>query len=362
MARQSNFTDHITKFSTKPPGHDAARQRENQRRHRARVKGRIVELEDALSSTQRELENALKQIDNLNAEVQRLQSLIPIPQTTARAESTSITVQPPDCEPHPQPSNSPSVDCQRYRPAGETAITPARASSIGDPDDCPLLPAPLPGESTITCREAYSIINDRNAPSDIDTSTMNEWLKEGFRRANAPGSGSPAKRCQGPGVPPVLHDSTTMSHHNPLSHISLPIRSLPRSRQFYTAVLAPLGLSLVYDSTVSNPTKTLRILGYGPDPEHELLNLFEYPDVEQSAAIPGPGFHVAFNAPSREAVKEFHAKALENGGKDRGEPGLREAYGRGYYAAFVEDVDGWRVEAVCKLPEVALGEEPSEAN
>ncbi|KAK4168304.1 Lactoylglutathione lyase [Cladorrhinum sp. PSN259] len=151
-----------------------------------------------------------------------------------------------------------------------------------------------------------------------------------------------------------------MSQQNPLSHISLPISSLPRSRQFYCAVLAPLGLSLVYDSTTSNPSKTPRILGYGPDPEHEILNLFEYPDLHQhasgSSAKPGPGFHVAFSATSREAVREFHAEAMKNGGRDRGQPGLREAYGTDYYAAFVEDVDGWRVEVVCKVP-VAEGEE-----
>lgn len=150
-----------------------------------------------------------------------------------------------------------------------------------------------------------------------------------------------------------------------LSHISLPVRSLPLSRQFYTAVLSPLGLALVYDSSIvvvslnpssSSSSKTRpRVLGYGPDPDHEILNLFEYPDFDSSAdnstSKPGRGFHVAFNAPSREAVQEFHAKAIENGGKDRGQPGLREAYGRDYFAAFVEDVDGWRLEVVCKVSE-----------
>jgi catechol 2,3-dioxygenase-like lactoylglutathione lyase family enzyme len=65
---------------------------------------------------------------------------------------------------------------------------------------------------------------------------------------------------------------------------------------------------------------------------------------------PGPGFHVAFAAPSRAAVARFHAAALENGGQDNGAPGLRPQYGENYYAAFVIDPDGYRVEAVIDAP------------
>jgi catechol 2,3-dioxygenase-like lactoylglutathione lyase family enzyme len=61
---------------------------------------------------------------------------------------------------------------------------------------------------------------------------------------------------------------------------------------------------------------------------------------------PGPGFHLAFNAPSREAVDAFHAAALANGGRDDGAPGVRPHYSPSYYAAFVFDPDGHRLEAV----------------
>lgn len=54
--------------------------------------------------------------------------------------------------------------------------------------DCALLPPPSVGESTIPCREAYSIIKDRSSP-EFDLSTATEWLKPGFRRAVAPGTG-----------------------------------------------------------------------------------------------------------------------------------------------------------------------------
>ena len=137
------------------------------------------------------------------------------------------------------------------------------------------------------------------------------------------------------------------THFNPLGHISLGIRSYEASKAFYNAVLAPLGLKLVYDSETIAP-RTPRILGYGPDEEHELVNLFEYVD---SASAPGPGCHIAFNAPTWQAVRDFHEAAVRCGGKSNGDPGLRAHYGPNYYAAFVIDPDGWRLEAVCKSDE-----------
>ncbi|KAG7286003.1 hypothetical protein NEMBOFW57_008300 [Staphylotrichum longicolle] len=142
-----------------------------------------------------------------------------------------------------------------------------------------------------------------------------------------------------------------MSHYNPLGHISIGVRDYEVSKAFYSAVLAPLGLNLVYDSEASHPgTKKVRTLGYGPDPQHELLNIFEF---AEDATPPGPGFHLAFNAPTRMAVVEFHAMAMESGGTDNGLPGVRVHYGATYFAAFVVDPDGWRLEAVCKDPEEA---------
>jgi catechol 2,3-dioxygenase-like lactoylglutathione lyase family enzyme len=62
--------------------------------------------------------------------------------------------------------------------------------------------------------------------------------------------------------------------------------------------------------------------------------------------VPSEGFHVAFAAPSREAVTAFHRAALEHGGKDNGGSGLHPEYGSHYFAAFVFDPDGYRIEAV----------------
>ena len=59
------------------------------------------------------------------------------------------------------------------------------------------------------------------------------------------------------------------------------------------------------------------------------------------------GLHSCFTAPSRAAVDAFHSAALQAGGRDNGAPGLRVQYGPDYYAAFVIDPDGYRIEAYC---------------
>ena len=61
---------------------------------------------------------------------------------------------------------------------------------------------------------------------------------------------------------------------------------------------------------------------------------------------PGDGFHLAFAAPTRTAVLEFHQAALAAGGQDNGGAGLNPEYGPDYFAAFVIDPDGYRIEAV----------------
>lgn len=70
--------------------------------------------------------------------------------------------------------------------------------------------------------------------------------------------------------------------------------------------------------------------------------------VSPEARAPGAGFHLAFTAASEEAVRQFHAAALQLGGADVGGPGLRANYGPNCYAAFVLDPDGTKLEAVCQ--------------
>ena len=133
--------------------------------------------------------------------------------------------------------------------------------------------------------------------------------------------------------------------NNGLSHLSIGVRNIEISKQFYSATLTPLGLALVYESPSSSSGSKPRVLGYGPDEENEIVNIFEHGD---EAHAPGRGCHLAFDASSRDIVRAFHAAAIANGGICNGEPGLREHYGQNYFAAFVIDPDGWRLEAVCK--------------
>ncbi|MGR6467036.1 VOC family protein [Rhizobium sp. PAMB 3182] len=128
-----------------------------------------------------------------------------------------------------------------------------------------------------------------------------------------------------------------------LHHISLGVGDIERSAEFYDAALAPLGYVRVWSDI--RPGESDQAVGYGEPGGGDKLALKEF---GHSAQPPGPGFHIAIAAPSRQAVASFHAAALAAGGRDNGPPGLRPHYGPTYYAAFVVDPDGHHIEAVFK--------------
>ena len=119
-----------------------------------------------------------------------------------------------------------------------------------------------------------------------------------------------------------------------IGHVSLGVKDLAVATAFYDAVMAALGFERVWTSDQG--------VGYGVMGLSEFLDLFPRED----AAAPGGGFHLAFDAPSPEAVDRFHATALTHGGRNLGAPGPRPHYGATYYAAFVLDPDGYKLEAV----------------
>ena len=84
-----------------------------------------------------------------------------------------------------------------------------------------------------------------------------------------------------------------------------------------------------------------RVLGYGAAEPSWWLNLTNRPVPRDAKS----GVHFSFTAPTTASVDAFHAAALRAGGTDNGPPGLRPDYGPGYYAAFIVDPDGYRIEA-----------------
>ena len=127
-----------------------------------------------------------------------------------------------------------------------------------------------------------------------------------------------------------------------LDHVSLGVADIARSRRFYDAVLQPLGLARIVDFGS----------GRGSDYGAAAGSLGVQFTItrESGVAAPYPGVHLCFRAPSREAVRAFHAAAVAAGGRDDGAPGLRPHYHPDYYAAFVRDPDGHRIEAVTYVP------------
>src|SRR5262245_16549142 len=105
-----------------------------------------------------------------------------------------------------------------------------------------------------------------------------------------------------------------------LGHLSFGVRDLARAAAFYEQALAPLGFVKVWSNDHG--------VGFGPPGSGDKLALFPRAD----SVTPGPGFHLAFDAPSRDAVDAFHEAALRAGGSDAGAPGLRPHYGEKYYA------------------------------
>ncbi len=129
-----------------------------------------------------------------------------------------------------------------------------------------------------------------------------------------------------------------------LHHVSFGVNDIRQARKFYDQTLACLGYQRVWDApgSASEPAAA----GYGVEEGEDLFAIKQKP----GSKPPGAGFHLAFSAPSRQAVLAFYRAALENGGSSMGEPGLRPHYGPDYFAAFVTDPDGHLLEAVCIGP------------
>lgn len=124
-----------------------------------------------------------------------------------------------------------------------------------------------------------------------------------------------------------------------LDHVSIGVPNLEAARLFYDAIMPVLGATKVYDRSDA--------LGYGErcnaDDTYSTC-LAVYLDL---ASIDENKRHWCFKAVTRAQVDAFYAAGIASGGRSDGEPGLRSHYHSNYYAAFLFDPAGNRVEAVC---------------
>jgi catechol 2,3-dioxygenase-like lactoylglutathione lyase family enzyme len=127
-----------------------------------------------------------------------------------------------------------------------------------------------------------------------------------------------------------------------IDHISISVRDLKKAEPFYTATLAPLGLAKLREW----PDATI---GFGKKYPEFWINRRD----ALARIADDSGVHICLRAADTAAVDAFHAAALAAGGTSDGAPGLRPHYYPGYYAAFIRDLDGNRIEAVTFLREAA---------
>jgi catechol 2,3-dioxygenase-like lactoylglutathione lyase family enzyme len=120
-----------------------------------------------------------------------------------------------------------------------------------------------------------------------------------------------------------------------IDHIGISVTDLDKSIAFYEKALAPLGYTLLrkYPGMAAG-------FGVAPKPDFWI-------GVAKSVT---DHTHVCFRSAGRAQVREFYAAAMAAGGKDNGEPGVRDKYHEHYYGAFVLDPDGHNVEACCHEP------------
>lgn len=181
----------VTKWSlaTTPPSEDAVRVRNNQRRHRQRVKSHIATLEAKVKMLESELSMANGRIEDLTREVETHRQASPSRPLQANLSTQSSTVAPSVLRPTQSTLASTSVPSERSskrlccrRSDFEDA---SDGADVSDRDD---LPAAEEGESTTNCETAYDILKQQSAGS-LDPETAEQFLRPGYRRALRQGDG-----------------------------------------------------------------------------------------------------------------------------------------------------------------------------
>lgn len=125
---------------------------------------------------------------------------------------------------------------------------------------------------------------------------------------------------------------------NTISHITLGSNDLEMASRFYDAVLSTIGIKRL-PKPAGKPPAYQR--------ESDAPVIYIYTPIDGNPATVGNGSHLALLAPSRAAVRRFYEMAPCHGGSSEGAPGPRPDYGTDYYACYVRDPDGNKLQAVC---------------
>ena len=116
-----------------------------------------------------------------------------------------------------------------------------------------------------------------------------------------------------------------------IDHVSVAVRDIALATRFYEMLLATIGITKLEARPAT--------VGFGKKYPEFWVNL-------RAETITAGGAHICFRASTTDMVDAFHAAALVAGGASDGAPGLRPQHGEGYYAAFIRDPDGNRIEVV----------------
>lgn len=123
-----------------------------------------------------------------------------------------------------------------------------------------------------------------------------------------------------------------------IDHVTIVVNDYEASVFFYKKILSPLGYSLAIETQGFAGFKS--ITSNAPIADFWI----------HQGNIGNATTHIAFNAPNRNAVVNFYQAAVRAGGRDNGKPGIRKAYHDHYYGAFILDINGYNIEAVCHQP------------
>ncbi|MBA3375029.1 MAG: VOC family protein [Actinobacteria bacterium] len=119
-----------------------------------------------------------------------------------------------------------------------------------------------------------------------------------------------------------------------IDHTAVNVSDQDTARSFYSQALEPLGYTLAFE-------------------QGEFIGFADSAGLSLGVVRRDPvgGAHVAFKCEDHATVDAFYEAAMAAGGKDNGPPGIRAHYHENYYEAFVHDVDGNNIEAVCQKPQ-----------